>query len=242
MQRVKAGTHTPMEAVAAEPSLNAHSGVERESYFRKVRRHVAQLQAESARRAAAGTYMAAAQKAAATATVAAAAAAVAAAQKAVKAQPVDTFEEGTRRSRKTANTILSNKADKKRRVTKAFRESCIAYAGCKETREMTAGEVCMSVVLVNQLSPKSAPKPRMVKGYVRDGKVGESPGKRGRKFRIGPELLDAAAAKQALSQARGVEMGSRSILHDGVMVVYICMLNSPSPNGGKGPRGGPGRQ
>ena len=43
MQRVKAGTHTPMEAAA---SLNAHSGVERESYFRKVRRHVAQLQAD----------------------------------------------------------------------------------------------------------------------------------------------------------------------------------------------------
>jgi len=165
-----------MEAVAAEPSLNAHSGVERVSYFRKVRRHVAQLQAESARRAAAGTaaaYMAAAQKAAATATVAAAAAAVAAAQKAVKAQPVDTFEEGTRRSRKTANTILPNKADKKRRVTKALREPCIAYAGCKETREMTVGEVCMSVALVNQLSPKSAPKPRMAKGFVRDGKAGE---------------------------------------------------------------------
>ena len=232
VQRVKAGTHTPMEAVAAEPSLNAHSGVERESYFRKARRHVAQLQAEGARRAASGTaaaYMAASQKAAATATVAAAAAAVAAAQKAVKAQPVDTFEEGTRRVRKTANTILSNKADKKRRVTKAFKESCVAYAGCKEAGEMTASEVCMSVALVHQLSPKSAPKPRMVKEFVRDGKVGESPGERGRKFKIGPELLDAVAAKQALSQARGVEIGSRSILHDGVMVVYICMLYPQAP-------------
>ena len=68
-------------------------GAERESYFRKVRRHVAKLRAEGAWRTAAGT--AAAQKAAATAT--AAAAAVAAAQKAVKAQPVDTFEEGTRK-------------------------------------------------------------------------------------------------------------------------------------------------
>ena len=185
--------------------------------------------------------MAAAQKAASTVTAAAAATVTALTHKAAKAQPVE-FKEGTRTSRKTANTIVTNKAAKQRRVTKAFRESCIAYAGCKETRDMTAGEVCMSVALVNQLCPKSAPKPRMVKGYVRDGKVGESPGKRGRKFKIGPELLDAAAAKQALSQARGVEMGSRSILHDGVMVVYICMLNSPSPNGGKGPRGGPGRQ
>ena len=115
VQRVKAGTHPPMEAVAAESSLNAHSGADRESYFRKVRRHVAQLKAEGARRAAAGTaaaYMAAAQKAAATAAAAAAAAAVAAAQKAVKAQPVGTFEKGNRKSRKTANTILSNKADK----------------------------------------------------------------------------------------------------------------------------------
>ena len=115
MQRVKAGTHTPMEAVAAKPSLNAPSGAERESYFRKVRHHVAQLKAEGARRAAAGTaaaYMAAAQKAAA-----AAAAAVAAAQKAVKAQPVGTFEKGNRKSRKTASTLLPNKADKKRRVT-----------------------------------------------------------------------------------------------------------------------------
>ena len=70
MQRVKAGTHTPMGAVALEPSLNAHSGVERESYFRKVRRKVAQLQAAAAQQAAAGTsaaYVAAAQKAAATA-------------------------------------------------------------------------------------------------------------------------------------------------------------------------------
>ena len=156
--------------------------------------------------------MAAAQKAAA--TVAAVAAAVAAAQKAVKAQPVGTFEEGNRKSRKTASTILSNKADKKRWVTKAFKEACIAYAGCKEAREITAGEVCMSVALVNQLSPKSAPKPRMVKEFVRDGKAGESPGKCGRKFKIGPELLDAVAAKQALSQARGVEMGSRSILQN----------------------------
>jgi len=43
VQRVKAGTHTPMEAATAEPSLNAHFGAERESYFRKIRRHVAQL-------------------------------------------------------------------------------------------------------------------------------------------------------------------------------------------------------
>jgi len=65
VQRVKAGTHTPMEAVAAEPSLNANSGAERVSYFRKARRHVAQLKAEGARRAAARTaaaYMAAAKK------------------------------------------------------------------------------------------------------------------------------------------------------------------------------------
>jgi hypothetical protein len=236
VQRVKAGTHTPMEAVAAEPSLNAHSGVERESYFRKLRRHVAQLKAEGARRAAAGTaaaYMAAAQKAAATAATAAAAAAaaaVAAAQKAVKAQPVDTVEKGTRKSRKTANTILSNKADKKRRVTKAFKESCVAYAGCKEAGEMTASEVCMSVALVHQLSPKSAPKPRMVKEFVRDGKVGESPGERGRKFKIGPELLDAVAAKQALSQARGVEMGSW-------WVISACY--TPKPQWGKGSAGWP---
>ena len=45
------------------------------------------------------------------------------------------------------------------------------------------------------------------------------PGKRGRKFKIGPELLDAVAAKQALSQARGVEMGSRSILQ------YLALRN-----------------
>ena len=53
-----------------------------------------------------------------------------------------------------------------------------------------------------------------MKEFVRDGKAGESPGKCGRKFKIGPELLDAVAAKQALSQARGVEMGSRSILQN----------------------------
>jgi len=81
------------------------------------------------------------------------------------------FEEGTRKSRRTASTILSNKADKKRRVTKALEEACIAYAGCEEDQEMTADEVCMSVALVNHLSPKSAPKSRKVKEFVRDGKV-----------------------------------------------------------------------
>ena len=58
-----------------------------------------------------------------------------------------------------------------------------------------------------------------MKEFVRDGKAGESPGKRGRKFKIGPELLDAAAAKQALSQARGV------------MVGYNCMLHPQPPIG-----------
>ena len=48
VQRVKAGTHTPMEAVAAEPSLNAHSGAERESYI-YIRHAVHSLHAEDAR-------------------------------------------------------------------------------------------------------------------------------------------------------------------------------------------------
>ena len=109
-------------------------------------------------RAAAGTAaacMAATQKAAVTAT--AATAAVAATQKAVKAQPVDTFEEGTRKSRKTANTILPNKADKKLWAAMALKEARIAHASCKGAQEITAGEVCISVALVNQLSPKGAP-------------------------------------------------------------------------------------
>ena len=156
---------------------------------------MAKLRAEGARRAAAGTaaaYMAAAQKAAATAT-AAAAAAVAAAHKTAKAQPVD-FEEGTRKPRKTANTIVTNKAVKKRRVTKAFKEACIAYADCKESKEMTAAEVCMSVALVSQLSPTSAPKPGVEKRFLRDGKAGESSGKPGRKDLSAAEPLAPVAA------------------------------------------------
>ena len=66
--------------------------------------------------------------------------------------------------------------------------------------------------LVSQLSPKSAPKPGVVKGFVRDGKAGESPGKLGRKPEIGSALINAVAAKHAISQARGVEMGSRGVL------------------------------
>ena len=141
--RVLAGTHTTTEAIVAEPSINSHDDTERRSYFRKVKRHVFKHQQEAAQEAAAGTqkaFVAAAQKAAsvaAAAAVAVAAAAVAA-EKYLKAQPVETSEEGTRKSRKTANMIVTNKAAKKRRVTKGFKEACLAYAACKEAKEMTA--------------------------------------------------------------------------------------------------------
>ena len=134
--RVLAGTHTTTEAIVAEPSLNSHDDTERQSYFRKVKRHVAKHQQEAAQEAAAGTqeaFAAAAQKAAsvAAAAVAAAAAAAAAAEKSLKTQPVETFEEGTRKSRKTASTVVTNKAAKKRRVTKGFKKacSCVLWVG-----------------------------------------------------------------------------------------------------------------
>jgi hypothetical protein len=76
--------------------------------------------------------MAAAQKTAAAAVVAAAAVAMAV-QKSLKAQPMDTFEEGTRKSRKTASTVLTNKAAHKRRKTDGFKEACLAFAACTES-------------------------------------------------------------------------------------------------------------
>ena len=95
---------------------------------------MAKHQQEAAQEAAAGTqkaFVAEAQKAASVAAVAAAAAA-AAAEEPLKTQPVETFEEGTRKSRKTASTIVTHKAAKKRRVTKGFKEeiSCDFVWGC----------------------------------------------------------------------------------------------------------------
>jgi len=117
--RVLAGTHTTTETIVAEPSLNSHDDTERRSYFRKVKRHVAKHQQEAAQEAVAGTqkaFVAAAQKATSVAAAAAAAAAAVAAtaKKSLKTQPVETFEEGTCKSRKTASTIVTNKAATKK--------------------------------------------------------------------------------------------------------------------------------
>jgi len=60
---------------------------------------------------------------------------------------------------------------------------------------MTAEEVCIQVALNNNPSPSRAPKPSTVKKFVREDRAGGSPGKRGRKFKTGAELLDAVAAK-----------------------------------------------
>ena len=77
---------------------------------------------------------------------------------------------------------------------------------------MTAEEVCIQVALNNNLSPSRARKPFTVKKFVREDRAGQSPGKRGRKFKICAELLDAVAAKQSISQANGLEMTSRDVL------------------------------
>ena len=51
-----------------------------------------------------------------------------------------------------------------------------------------------------------------VREFVHEGKAGQSPGKPGRVCKIGPVLLDAVAAKVVISQAHGVDTGSRSVL------------------------------
>ena len=92
---------------------------------------MAKHQQEAVQEATAGTqkaFVAAAQKAASVAAAAEASAdaAAAAAEKSLKTQPVETFEEDTRKSRKMASTTAINKAAKKLRVTKGFKEACLA--------------------------------------------------------------------------------------------------------------------
>jgi len=62
------------------------------------------------------------------------------------------------------------------------------------------------------LSPASAPKPGSVRKQVALGLAGESPGKRGRKFKVGAKLLEAASLRASLSQANEAEQGGREIL------------------------------
>ena len=112
VKRVLKGTRTVTEAIVAEPSLNSNDATERPSYYRKVKRCVTKLEEQAAVAITAGTtaaIMVAAQKTAATAA--------AAVQKSLNAHPMATFEEGTRKSRKTASKVLSNKAAHKRRKT-----------------------------------------------------------------------------------------------------------------------------
>ena len=51
---------------------------------------------------------------------------------------MDTFEEGTRKSRKTANKVLTNKAAHKRRKSDGLKEACLAFAACTETSKLPA--------------------------------------------------------------------------------------------------------
>ena len=44
------------------------------------------------------------------------------------------------------------------------------------------------------------------------GLAGESPGKRGRKFKTRAELLEAVSLRLSISQANGAEQGGREIL------------------------------
>jgi len=109
--------------------------------------------------------------------------------------------EGTRKARKVVNKTHCNKAAEKRLESKLLKETCLKYAELKESKEMTAEEVCIQVALNNNLSPSRAPKPFTVKKFVREDRAGESPGKRGRKFKAGSE------SQQRNSDDRGVKLG-----------------------------------
>ena len=75
-----------------------------------------------------------------------------------------------------------------------------------------AQQVCSWVGYQVCLSPASALKPGSARKQVALGLAGESPGKRGRKFKVGAKLLEAASLRASLSQANGAEQGGREIL------------------------------
>ena len=122
------------------------------------------------------------------ATLAATAAAVAAA-KAVKAaaapKKVAVKElTGTKMTRGQASGKRKLDKQAKRGRVKAFKTACLQYAEVKEAGGLTAQQVCSWVGNQMCQSPASAPKPGSVRKQVALGLAGESPGKRGRKFRI----------------------------------------------------------
>jgi len=127
-------------------------------------------------------------EAAAAAQLAATAAAVAAA-KAVKAaaapKKVAVKElTGTKMTRGQASGKRKLDKQAKRGRVKAFKTACLQYAEVKEAGGLTAQQVCSWVGNQMCQSPASAPKPGSVRKQVALGLAGESPGKRGRKFRI----------------------------------------------------------
>jgi len=167
-----------------------------EAFRRNVRKHVQKRRAANdvaeAAEAEAGTakhYTKAAEKAAAAAQLAAAAAATAAgkAVKAAAAPKKVTVKEltGSNMTRGQASGAKKIGKQKKRTQVKAFKVACVQYAEVKEAGGLTSQQVCDWVGYQMCLSPGSTPKPAVVRKQVALGLAGESPGKRGRKFKIG---------------------------------------------------------
>ena len=68
---------------------------------------------------------------------------------------------------------------------------------------VTAPAVCELVGLAHGLSPNSKPKQKTVRNFVRDGRAGKSPGKKGPEPKWRPEVVHAAIHAGSISQTRG---------------------------------------
>ena len=184
-----------------------------ESARRNIRKHVSKrreekLAAEAAKVAKLLPAEAAAKAAAQLADLAAqsaAQAAAAAAKEAKKAKAKTPVAEvvGGRRSRKMANNVRVAAQEKEEKCKAAFKEACLTYEAQKGQPGVTAPAVCELVGLAHGLSPDSKPKHKTVKNFVREGRAGKSPGKKGPKPKWRPEVVQAVIHAGSISQVHG---------------------------------------
>ena len=217
-----------------------------ESARRNIRKHVSkrreeELAAEAAKVAKLLPAEAAAKAAAAAAQLAdlaaqsAAQAAAAAAKEAKKAKAKTPVAEvvGGRRSRKMANNVRVAAQEKEEKCKAAFKEACLTYEAQKGQPGVTAPAVCELVGLAHGLSPDSKPKHKTVKNFVREGRAGKSPGKKGPKPKWSSEVVQAVI--HAGHNTRGGRRSDRRPTRG-----HVPGADQRPHGGGGGAKGAPG--
>ena len=215
VERVLASKCSIVSAVRAEFICFTDTKSE-DAFCRNVRRHVQNRRDADKAEAEAGTtkhYAKAAEQAAKAAQLAAGAAGAAAKSAAASSKKVTVKElTGKKMTRGQASGKKQLDKQKKRVRVEAFKTACVQFAEVKESGGLTSQQVCDWVGYQMCLSPASKPKPGTVRKQVAVGLAGVSPGKRGRKFKVGASLLEAVSLRLSISQANGAEFGGREIL------------------------------